>query len=318
MLRHLPRSTDDRLLVGDNPADDAAVFRLSEGLALVQTLDFFTPIVDDPYDFGRIAAANALSDVYACGGVPLNALNIVTFPVKTLSLDILAEILRGGADSAALAGISIVGGHTVDDTEPKYGLAVTGTVDPRALITTRGAKPGDALILTKPLGTGTIATALKNGMASDAHVAHAVRWMTMLNRRAGAALRTAGAHAATDITGFGLLGHLLDLCRASGVSAEVYSGSVPVLPGARQCAAAGAVPAGTYANLEDAGEDVQWNDTGEEERLLLADPQTSGGLLIALAESAVPALAAAVGSEGLVARIGTVRSTGGPTVTIFR
>lgn len=305
-------------MVGDNPADDAAVYRLSDDLALVQTVDFFTPIVDDPYDFGRIAAANALSDVYACGGEPLNALNIVTFPVKTVSLDILAEILRGGADTAARAGISIVGGHTVDDAEPKYGLAVTGTVDPRALITTRGAEPGDALILTKPLGTGTIATALKSGLASDAHLAHAVRWMAMLNRRAGAALGPAGAHAATDITGFGLLGHLLDLCRASGVSAELRSGAVPLLPGAWRYATAGAVPAGTLANLEYAGDDVRWNGAVEEERLLLADPQTSGGLLIALPESAVPQLVTALGTEGRAAQIGSILPPGGPLVTVYR
>ena len=282
MLRHLPRRADPNFLVGDNPADDAAVYRLSDDLALVQTVDFFTPIVDDPYDFGRIAAANALSDVYAAGGTPLHALNIVAFPIDSLPAEVLSEILRGGADMAALAGISIIGGHTVDDTEPKYGLAVTGTVNPKHMLTTRGANPGDVLVLTKPLGTGTLTTALKGEALPELPLRNAVRWMTTLNRAAASAAVAVGAHAATDITGFGLLGHLADLCLASGVSALIETSRVPILPGAGTTIAAGFVPGGTNKNLAYLEERVNWEDaTFDAWRLLLADPQTSGGLLFA-------------------------------------
>jgi selenide, water dikinase len=317
VLRHLPRFVDPNLLVGDNPADDAAVYRLSDELALVQTVDFFTPIVDDPYDFGRIAAANALSDVYAVGGTPISALNIVGFPIDSLSADILGEILRGGADMAASAGIAIVGGHTVDDNEPKYGLAVTGTVNPAAMITTRNARPGDVLVLTKPLGTGTLATAAKAESLTEWHLRHAIHWMTTLNRAAGSASVAAGVHAATDITGFGLLGHLADLCLASGVSAVVDARHVPILPGARATALAGFVPGGTNKNLAHLDDRVRWEgDTFETWRLLLADPQTSGGLLVAMGPERVGQFRHAIGTEGVAVIVGRVTRQGDALVTV--
>ena len=206
--------------------------RLSDDLALVQTADFFTPIVDDPYAFGRIAATNALSDVYAMGGVPVSALNLVAYPLETLGPEVLAEILRGGADAVAAAGASIVGGHSIDDPEPKYGLAVTGTVHPDAVLTNAGGRAGDALVLTKPLGAGTVATALKRGLAGDDLVERAVEVMTTLNDRAAAQARLrAGAHALTDVTGFGLLGHVHELAAASGLAAQIEADAVPAIEG---------------------------------------------------------------------------------------
>lgn len=282
MLRHLPPFDDPNLVIGQHQADDAAVFRLTDEIALVQTVDFFTPIVDDPYLFGQIAAANSLSDVYALGGTPRTALNVAGFPVKTQPLDLLVEILRGGAAKAREAGATIVGGHTVDDDEPKYGLAVTGTVDPERMITARGAQPGDLLILTKPLGTGTVSTALKAGKAAERDVAQATRWMTTLNRDASAAMVAARANAATDISGFGLLGHLADMCEASGVAAVVNPHAVPLLPGALDYARHGLVPGGTWTNLEYAESRTALEGVDEVTRLLLADPQTSGGLLVSL------------------------------------
>lgn len=318
MLRHLPRRPDTNLLVGDNPADDAAVYRISDNLALVQTVDFFTPIVDDPYDYGRIAAANSLSDVYAMGGMPLNALNIVGFPIGSLPFEILGEILRGGMVVAAEAGISIIGGHTVDDAEPKYGLSVTGTVDPRSMVTTRGAQVDDVLVLTKPIGTGVITTALKQEAAASSHVEHAVRWMTQLNREAGAAMIEAQARAATDITGYGLLGHLADLCRASGVSAHINSGRVPVLPGAAQYASAGHVPGGTYTNLEYASGSISFDPAVDELwRLLLADPQTSGGILAALSPQDCDAFMRRVSRTAIAAPIGVVTQRSEAVVTVL-
>jgi len=307
VLRHLPRSEDPNFLIGDNPADDAAVYRLRDDLALVQTVDFFTPIVDDPYTFGQIAAANSLSDVFAMGARPLTALNIAAFPMASLGADVLADILRGGADKAREAGVTIVGGHTVDDTEPKYGLAVTGTVDPRRMMTARGAQPGDVLVLTKPLGTGVIATALKAGAARPADVEQAVRWMTTLNRSASTAMTEADAHAATDITGFGLLGHLADLCMASGVSAHISISSIPLLPGARDYAATGHVPGGTRTNQAyveryvQAGEDID-GVTAD----LLSDPQTSGGLLVALEPKNCQAFRGALSNDSLYCPVGRI------------
>jgi selenium donor protein len=307
VLRHLPRRPDSNLLLGDNPADDAAVYRLSDQLALVQTVDFFTPIVDDPYDFGRIAAANSLSDVYAVGGRPLSALNIVGFPIKTLPVAVLTMILRGGADTAAEAGISIVGGHTVDDEEPKYGLSVTGTVEPKSMVTTRGAQPGDRLILTKPIGTGTVATALKNQAVSKSHARIAVTWMKKLNRVASESMVLSGANACTDISGFGLLGHLLDLCRASGVGARISTHDVPFLPGAEDYAKAGHVPAGTHTNLDYLSGSVRWlNGVDEMVRILLADPQTSGGLLVAIPEASATDLVRRIGRTSIAVCVGYV------------
>jgi selenide,water dikinase len=318
VLRHLPRFDDPNLLVGEHQADDAAVYRLSDDTALVQTVDFFTPIVDDPYLYGQIAAANSLSDVYALGGTPRIALNIVGFPVKELSLNILSEVLRGGADKAREAGVTIIGGHTIDDTEPKYGLAATGTVDPRDMVTARGAKPGDLLVLTKPLGTGLIGTAIKAGNVEDRHVAQAVRWMTMLNRDASLAMMKTRANAATDISGFGLLGHLIDLCDASGVSAEVDVEALPILPAALDLARGGNVPGGTYTNLEYADGRADLSAIDETERLLIADPQTSGGLLICLPADRLGALRGSGSTRMLTAVVGRIRERSATAVTARR
>ncbi len=283
VLRQLPQQNDPSILTGTALGDDAAVYRLTDDIALVQTVDFFTPVVDDPYAFGQIAAANSLSDVYAVGGSPLTALNIVGFPVDELPKHVLAEMLRGGADKAREAGVSIVGGHTIDDPEPKYGLAVTGTVRPDAFLSGRGAQPGDLLVLTKPLGTGVITTALKAGAAETAHIDAAVRWMVTLNRDASRAMVHAGAHAVSDITGYGLLGHLLELCRVSGVSARLHASRVPLLPGALRYASEEFVPAGTGKNLAAVTDSVTFHPSVDENWVrLLTDPQTSGGLLVAL------------------------------------
>lgn len=279
------------MLVGTDTADDAGVYRLSEDLALVQTVDFFTPIVDDPYCYGQIAAANALSDIYAMGAKPLSALNIVCFPVETLPLEILAEILRGGADKAAEAGIPIIGGHTIKDHEPKYGLAVLGVVNPRSVVTNAGARPGDALVLTKPLGSGVASTAIKAGLATPELAQQATDSMATLNRAASEAMLVVGAKACTDITGFGLLGHLHEMTVASGVSAVVRFHSVPTLPGVIELIDAGVAPGGTYANRTHLASTVSYaTEITSAQGLLLCDAQTSGGLLIAVAQDKAQAL----------------------------
>jgi selenide, water dikinase len=284
VLASLDGADDPALLVGPWTADDAGVYRVRDDLALVQTVDFFTPIVDDPYDFGRIAATNALSDVYAMGGEPLTALNLVAFPLEELGGDVLREILRGGADVVRDAGAVIVGGHSIDDPEPKYGLAVTGTVHPSAVLSNAGGVVGDALVLTKPLGAGAVSTAFKRGTAGDQEVGRAVEVMTVLNRDASVAARAAGAHAVTDVTGFGLLGHLHELARASGVAAEVSASSVPAIAGALELlgdeeavsggARRNAAHAATFASFDDA--------VPAAHRRLVTDPMTSGGLLVAV------------------------------------
>ncbi len=285
IVRDLPGTPDERLLVGSDTADDAAVFALTDDLALVLTLDFFTPIVDDPYDFGRIAAANALSDVYAMGGRPVAAMNIVAFPLERLGGDVLREILRGGADVAAAAGATIVGGHSIDDPEPKYGLAVTGTVHPDELISNAGAEPGDVLVLTKPLGVGAVATARKRGRRDDELLARAVTTMTTLNDEASAAARAAGAHAMTDVTGFGLLGHLHSLGLASGVAASVDADAVPAIEGALELLDGGEGVSGGSARNRDYAETFSSfaPDVPEARRRLVCDATTSGGLLVAVA-----------------------------------
>ncbi len=229
LLAQLPARADDNVLVGFDTADDAGVYRLRDDLAIVQTVDFFTPIVDDPFDFGRVAAANALSDIYAMGATPVCALNLVAFSVQDLGADVLVEILRGGAEIAAQAGVAILGGHSIDDPEPKYGLAVTGVVHPDEVLTNAGGQPGDAIVLTKPLGAGAVSTAVKRGLAAP--LAETVRVMTTLNRDASLAARRAGAHALTDVTGFGLLGHLHELALASGLSARLAAVTVPAIAG---------------------------------------------------------------------------------------
>jgi selenide,water dikinase len=285
IVRDLPSSDDPRLLVGSATGDDAAIFRIADDLALVQTIDFFTPLVDDPFDFGRIAAANALSDVYAMGGRPLTAMNVVAFPLERLGGDVLREILRGGLEVVEEAGAALVGGHSIDDAEPKYGLAVTGVVDPAALVTNAGGRAGDALVLTKPLGVGAIVTARKRGAAPDALLAEAVEVMTTLNDSASAAALDAGAHAMTDVTGFGLLGHLHNLARESGLAAEVVAADVPAIEGVEDLLSDdGAVSGGSRRNGEYADEFTSFADgVPAWRRRLVADATTSGGLLVALA-----------------------------------
>jgi len=278
IVRDLPAPLDPRVLVGHAGADDAAVVRLSDEIALVSTVDFFTPIVDDPGLFGRIAATNALSDVYAMGGEPVCALNLVAFPLEALGEDVLRAILAGGGAAVAEAGASVVGGHSIDDPEPKYGLAVTGTVHPDEVLTNAGGQAGDLLVLTKPLGTGALTTAAKRG-AAGVDLDAAIAQMCTLNRDACRAARAAGAHALTDVTGFGLLGHLHELARASGCAAVLDAAAVPALPGADGFLADGTgVSGGMRGNLEYARSFT----SGTDRRPLLADPQTSGGLLAAV------------------------------------
>ena len=284
IVRALPRSEDERLLVGADTADDAAVFRVRDDLALVQTIDFFTPIVDDPYDFGRIAAANALSDVYAMGGAPLTAMNVVAFPLERLGGDVLGDILRGGLDVATAAGVAVVGGHSIDDPEPKYGLAVTGTVHPDELLTNAGGGDGDELVLTKPLGVGAVTTARKRGVRDDARLARAVEVMVALNAGAAAAARTAHATAVTDVTGFGLLGHLHSLALASGVAAEIEAAAVPALDGVLDLLAGEDAVSGGSARNRAYAEGFTTFAPGvpEARRRLACDATTSGGLLVAV------------------------------------
>ncbi|MGQ9896644.1 MAG: selenide, water dikinase SelD [Acidobacteriota bacterium] len=288
LLGQLPLLHDPRVLVGSATADDAAVYSLTDDLALVLTTDFFTPIVDDPTDFGAIAATNAISDVYAMGGTPQVALNLVGFPDDRLPPEILGDILRGAAEVAEAIGMSIVGGHTIKSEEPIYGLAVVGTVAPDRMFTNAAGRPGDQLVLTKPLGVGVITTAAKNDADTLEAIGEAIQLMRTLNRAAAEAAHAVGVRAGTDVTGFGLLGHLRNLAHASGCAAEVDLAAVPVLAAARHYAAEGIVPGGTHANrrfLQD------WTsyapEVTETDQLLLCDAQTSGGLLLTVAPEAV-------------------------------
>ncbi len=309
----MPVATDPRILVDAATRDDAAVFRLTADRAIVATVDFFTPIVDDPYDFGRIAAANAFSDVYAMGGTPLLALNLVGWPRDTLPYELLGEVLRGGGDVARAAGAFVLGGHSIDDPEPKYGMAVVGEVHPDRITTNAGARPGDALVLTKPIGTGVLTTALKRDLVSEAELAPAVAAMTTLNAAAARAMLAVGVHAATDVTGFGLLGHLHSLLEASGAAAEVTAQAVPLLPHARDMAARGAVPGGTQRNLTSLADAVSFAVGVEETtRVLLCDAQTSGGLLIAVPPDKTEALVTALARERAPAAAVIGRVVAGP------
>lgn len=282
VLCQLPPINSDRLLVGIDTADDAAVYKLNEDTALIQTLDFFTPVVDDPYIYGQIAAANSLSDVYAMGGKPTLALNIVCFPA-CLSMDILAEILKGGSDKVREAGALLVGGHTVDDNEPKYGLSVTGIIHPDKVISNSNAKPGDILILTKPLGLGILNTAIKAEMLSEGIQKKAIHVMTSLNNIAAEGMNMAGANSCTDITGFGLLGHSYEMAKGSEVSIVIDSKSIPIIEGSIENAKMGLIPAGAYRNKDYLGKNVVFDgDVPEYLQDILNDPQTSGGLLISL------------------------------------
>ncbi len=295
----MPVMTHPNLLVGTETGDDAAVYRLNDQTALVMTVDFFPPITDDPFEYGAIAAANSFSDVYAMGGKPLLALNIVGFPLS-LDKDILTEVLRGGYAKASEADCLIAGGHTVDDPEPKYGMSVVGIVEPGKQVSNAGARPGDVLVLTKPLGTGIITTAGKQGKVEPAVLQEAVRNMSTLNRAAAEAMMKVGVNSATDITGFGLMGHLKSMVRGSKVTAEVKLGGVPVLPGVWELLDQGIAPGGTHRNLQSVADTVNWSpDLAEREQLLLCDAQTSGGLLISVAGEKKDALIAELKAAGV-------------------
>jgi selenide,water dikinase len=309
-LGALPRPTDSRLLVGLDTFDDAGVFAVSDDLALVQTVDFFAPIVDDPYAFGQVAAANALSDVYAMGGEPLTALNIVGFPTDKLPMSVLAEILRGADDKIREAGAVVVGGHSVIDDEVKFGLAVTGRVDPRALLTNASARIGERLVLTKPIGTGLLSTAAKRGELPAAHERILIDTMAMLNRQASRSARDVGVRCATDVTGFGLLGHAFHVARGSGVTLIIRAAAVPILPGAREAATRGIRTAGGQRNREYIEPLVDWEPIGEVDRALLIDPQTSGGLLLSLPASRVAEYLSAVPAAAEIGEVVAQRDRG--------
>jgi selenide,water dikinase len=322
VLRQLPVFTDPNLLVGVETADDAAIFRMSDDVALVLTVDFFPPIVDDPYTYGEVAAANALSDVYSKGGRPILALNIVGFPVG-LPKEILGEILKGGAAKAKEAGTLIVGGHTVDDKEPKYGMAVTGVVVPGQHVTNAGAKVGDMLVLTKPIGTGIITTAGKQQRVKPEVLQNAVKIMSTLNRAASEAMMKVGVNACVDVTGFGLLGHLRPMIEASNVSAQVRFNSVPVIEGVSELLEQGIAPGGTRRNLNSLNKITRWHpDIDEMTRLLLSDAQTSGGLLISVAANKRDQLleeleAAGVETRAVIGEIVSRDALGGKRIEVL-
>jgi selenide,water dikinase len=301
VLKNLPKVTDPAVLVGHEWADDAAVYKLDGEKAVVQTLDFFTPIVDDPYTFGSIAAANAISDIYAMGAKPLFALNIVAFPMATLGAEVLNAILRGGADKAREAGIPIVGGHSIDDNEPKYGMSVTGLVHPARIMANAGAKVGDQLVLTKPLGVGIFTTAVKRGLRTEAQIEPAIKSMASLNRPGGEAIDEVGANAATDITGFGLCGHLRGMAAASNVGMQLRFSSLPVIPGVRELIAEKCYPGGTKKNWAHYKQWIDFEGLDEGEQLLCCDAQTSGGLVISVPRDKTKALVASLERHGALA-----------------
>ncbi len=302
--------------MGAETGDDAAVYRLNDETALIVTVDFFPPITDDPYEFGAIAAANSLSDVYAMGGKPLIALNVVGFPAS-LDKEILGRTLQGGYAKAAEAECLIVGGHTVDDPEPKYGLSVIGVVEPGKQVSNAGAKPGDILVLSKPIGTGIITTAGKQGVVDPDVMAGAVETMAALNKPAALAMQRVGVSAATDITGFGLLGHLKSMVKGSGVAAEINLAAVPVLPGVRGLLENGVAPGGTHRNVSSVNDAVTWDAAlTDEDRLLLCDAQTSGGLLVSVPADRAGELVDALRDEGAPCAAVVGRITDGPAGTI--
>ncbi len=319
VLARLPLPDDAAILVGTETADDAAVYRLSDEMAIVQTVDFFTPIVDDAYWFGAISAANSLSDIYAMGAKPLFALNVVGFPSNRLPMRVLEQILQGALDKAAEAGISVIGGHTVDDTEPKFGLAITGVVHPDRVLRNSTARPGDALVLTKPLGTGIISTAVKRGLVDETTARQAAELMATLNRAAAEAMLEVGAHACTDITGFGLLGHLREMTAGSGVDVTIRASKVPTLPAVWTFAGADVVPGGTLNNLAYVEEHVTFApEVSRVAQLILADAQTSGGLLVSLPVGRADALLAALQARGVseAAIVGEVTREGIGHITV--
>ncbi len=309
VLRRLPLPTDPDLLSGFAHGADAAVYRLNDELALVKTVDYITPIVDEPFAFGAIAAANALSDIYAMGARPVLALNLVGFPVKTLPLSMLDQILAGGATKLAEAGVALGGGHSIEDFEPKYGLAVTGVVHPGRVVTNAGARPGDMLVLTKPLGLGIITTGIDRGLVSASTVERVTAVMSQLNRAASEAMVAVGVHACTDISGFGLLGHLRELVEASGVGAAVSLGQTPVLPEAWDLVEKDSIPDGSRNNHRYLAGFVTWDDdVAHAAQMILCDAQTSGGLLIAVPPERAERLLAALWQAGVesAAAIGTI------------
>ena len=291
------------LLVGNDTGDDAAVYRLDKNTAIIVTVDFFTPITDDPYEFGVIAAANSLSDVYAMGGMPLVALNIVGFPAE-LAVDMLGDVLKGGYDKAAEAGCLIVGGHTVDDAEPKYGLSVVGLIEPGKEVSNANAQPGDVLVLTKPIGTGIITTGCKQGITPDDILKNAVDVMATLNKGAAEAMMRVGINSCTDITGFGLMGHLRGMTRGSKVGAIINASDVPVLPGVWNLLEKNVVPGGTFRNMNGVEDSVDWDESlTDQQRLLMCDAQTSGGLLISVTKDKVEKLLSELEISGVETRV---------------
>lgn len=313
MLRKLPRQSDANVIVGFETADDAGVYRITPDLALVQTIDFFTPVVDDPFSFGQIAAVNALSDVYAMGGRPLTALAMVCFPERG-DLEVLGEIMAGGLSKMIEAGCTVLGGHSVRDTEIKFGYSVTGVVHPQRVFANAGAKPGDRLILTKALGTGAISTAIKKQEIPDAWMQSALKSMTTLNKAPIEAIQAGqfSVHAVTDITGFGLIGHALELAAASSVQLRLYTPDIPVLEGALECIDRGCIPGGTHSNREFAEKDIEYvSDVPERFKALLFDPQTAGGLLISVSGADVGQLLQQLQEQGVfAAEIGDVVGEG--------
>ena len=309
-------STHESVVLGFDGADDAAAVRLKDGKLLIQTVDFFTPIVDEPYEFGQIAAANSLSDIYAMGGEPLFALNIVGFPINDLPKAILTEILQGGADKAAEAGIPVVGGHSVDDKEPKYGLVVTGEVDESKMWKNSGAEAGDVLVLTKPLGTGVIATAIKKGTATQESIDSVVQSMAALNKNAADHLKELDVHAVTDVTGFGLLGHLKEMCQNSGISSEINFSKLNFLPSVIDLAQSGIIAGGTRRNLDYVKDFVSFGpNLTELEHLLAADAQTSGGLLISLPDEDAQKFIQSYGPPSSI--IGHITEKSSHLITLF-
>ena len=298
-MKDLPPVTDPRVIIGTSTADDAAVYKLDDRTALVQTVDFFTPVVDDPYLFGSVAAANSLSDIYAMGARPIFALNVVAFPVNDLPLEVLSRILKGGSDKAHEAGIHIVGGHSIEDKEPKYGLVVNGLVAPDKVVSNAGARPGDALLLTKPIGSGIISTALKGGHAGEEAASRAIAVMTELNKAVSEAMLECGVNACTDVTGFGLAGHLYEMMQASGVKVVVRFGDVPLIEGALELARKWMVPGGTRRNLDYLNDSVDWQGgVSEVDKLIFCDAQTSGGLLISLPRERAQKLLQGINDKG--------------------
>ncbi|WP_172195789.1 selenide, water dikinase SelD [Saccharibacillus qingshengii] len=320
VLRKLPpQAANPNLLVGLDTSDDAGVYRLTDDLALVQTLDFFTPIVDDPYDFGQVAAANAISDIYAMGGRPLTALNIVAFPIHTLEKSVLTEILRGAGDKMAEAGVTLVGGHSIDDKEPKFGLAVTGTVHPDRIRTNAGAKAGDVLILTKPIGVGILTTSIKKDLLSEEEIARVTSVMATLNKTAAETMEPYDVNACTDVTGFGLLGHAVEMAKGSGMGIVIRSTDVPLLPRVRELAEGGSVPGGTRNNHDHVQPDVSFPDDMDQiGRWILCDAVTSGGLLIAAPGDQAGELLERLQAAGVEASsIGSVTSENPGHITVI-